>query len=390
VPRRERKKWCRHCSPRKPRGFEAQSDRREGERLARVAAVQFALWAKSEHRLSTGDSAKRLRISKATLAEWIRGWNEDALALVPRGRPAKDSDLALRLAVLAIFNLCGPEVGVPTLRTFFPQMPYRELVDLAARYRDFYCNGQRVLVHALTWNEAGAVWAMDYTAPPNVIEGAYKTILCVRDLASGNTLAAVPSAHDDAETTLGVLRALFAEHGLPLCIKSDNGSHFIDHQVRQLLADCRVAHLRSPFHTPSFNGSIEAGCGSLKIRAHYEAARHDRPGEWTVDDVEGARLRGNELGRPHGIARGTPDAEWAKRSPIAEETRRSFLALVAQYELEEAAGPSYQEGTPLGGDARLSIGRAAISRALCQLGYVQYRGRRIPLPNPRVLRSRIA
>jgi hypothetical protein len=269
-------------------------------------------------------------------------------------------------------------------------MPYRELVDLADRYRQFYCNGQRVLVHALTWNVAGAVWAMDYTAPPNLVEGTYRTILCVRDLASGNTLATMPSAHDDAETTINVLRALFAEHGPPLCIKSDNGSHFVDQEVQRLLAEWRVAHLRSPFYTPSFNGSIEAGCGSLKIRAHYEAARHDRPGEWTLDDVEAARLRGNELGRPNGLARGTPDAEWGTRSPITEDARRSLLALVAQYELEEAGERGYQRGAPLGGDARLSIGRAALSRALCQLGYVQYRGRRIPLPNPRVLRSRIA
>lgn len=390
MPKRERKKWCRHCSPPRPRGFEAQRESREKERLAKVAAVQFALWAKSLHSFSTRDSAKRLRISKATLAEWIRGWNEDALALTPRGRPVVDSDRTQRLAVIAIFNLCGPEVGVPTLATFFPQMPYRELVDLAARYREFYCNGQRVLVHALTWNQPGAVWAMDYTAPPNLIEGTYRTILCVRDLASGRTLASVPSAHDNAETTLGVLRALFAEHGPPLCIKSDNGRHFIDREVQQLLAAWRVAHLRSPFHTPSYNGAIEAGCGSLKIRAHYEAARHDRPGEWTLDDVEAARLRGNELGRPNGRARATPDVEWAGRAPIAEDARRSFLALVGQYELEEAAQRGYQGGTPLGEDARLSIGRAAISRALCQLGYVQYRGRRIPLPNPRVLRSRIA
>jgi len=269
-------------------------------------------------------------------------------------------------------------------------MPYRELTDLAARYREFYCNGQHVLVHALTWNVAGAVWAMDYTAPPNLIEGTYRTILCVRDLASGNTLAAVPSAHDDAETTINVLRALFAEHGPPLCIKSDNGCHFVAQEVQRLLTDYRIAHLRSPFYTPSFNGAIEAGCGSLKIRTHYEAARHDRPGEWVIDDVEGARLRGNELGRPRGLARGTPDAEWAARSPITEDQRRSFLALVAQYELEEAAEPRYQGGAARGDDVRLSIGRAAISRALCQLGFVKYRGRRIPLPNPRVLRSRIA
>jgi transposase InsO family protein len=392
MPRlqRERKKWCRHCCPKKPRGFEAQRKRREEERLAKVAAVQFALWAKREHRYSTRESARRLRLSSATLSSWLRGWRKDVLALAPRGRPTIDSDRDLRLAVLAIFDLCGPEVGQPTLQEFFPSMPARELLDLADRYRDFHCNGKNVLVHALTWNEPGTVWAMDYTVPPNVIEGVYKTILCVRDLASGKTLAAMPSDHDDARTTIDVLRALFAEHGPPLCIKSDNGCHFVAGEVQALLAEYRVAHLRSPFYSPTFNGSIEAGICSLKIRAHYEAARHNRPGEWTTDDVEGARLRGNELGRPHGMARGTPDAEWARRAPIAEDTRRSLLALISQYELEEARRRGYQEGAPLGDDVRLSIGRDAIGRALCQLGFVHYRRRRIPLPNPRFVRSRIA
>jgi transposase InsO family protein len=390
MPQRERKKWCSHCCPTKLRGFEAQRGRRETERLAKVAAVQFALWAKSEHGFSTRDSAVRLHLSKATLAEWIRGWKKDALALAPRGRPTVDSDRELRLAVLAIFNLCGPDVGMPTLRTFFPSMPWRELVDLANKYRAFHRNGERVLVHALTWNFAGAVWAMDYTVPPNVIEGVYTRILCVRDLASGNILAAVPSAHDDATTTIDVLRALFAEHGPPLCIKSDNGCHFIDAEVQRLLVDHRIVHLRSPIHTPTFNGSIEAGICTLKIRAHFEAARHNRPGEWTVDDVEGARLRGNELGRPHGRARGTPDAEWASREEIDEYLRRSFLDLISQYELEEARERGYQEGAPLGGDVRVSIGRAAISRALCQLGFVQYRRRFVSLPINHAIRSRIA
>src|SRR5207249_4901795 len=137
---------------------------------------------------------------------------------------------------------------------------------------------------------------MDYTAPPNVIEGRYRTILAVRDLASGKILAALPSEHDDTVTTVAVLRALFRQHGPPLAIKSDNGRHFVNADVDALLAEHGVLHLRSPFYFPSYNGAIEAGIGALKIRAHFEAALHDRPGDWTLDDVEAARLRGNELG----------------------------------------------------------------------------------------------
>ncbi|MEZ0228968.1 MAG: transposase family protein [Planctomycetota bacterium] len=231
---------------------------------------------------------------------------------------------------------------------------------------------------------------MDYTAPPNVIEGKYRTVLAVRDLASGRLLAAFPAANDDAETTCGVLRALFLQYGAPLVIKSDNGKHFTAEAVMRLLAEFRVLHLRSPFHTPSYNGAIEAGIGSLKIRAHYEAARHDHPGEWTLDVVEAARLRGNELGFPNGRARGTPDEAWARRPEITESQRNALHVLVAQNELEELSERGYQQGAPLGEDAKLSVARVSISRALCQLDVVQFRRRFVSLPINPGMRSRIA
>jgi transposase InsO family protein len=310
--------------------------------------------------------------------------------LTPRGRPTRDSDEETRKAANAIFDLLGPGIGVPTLRVLFPSMAKRELDDLVTQYAKAHFDGRRTLVHALSWHQVGTVWAMDYTAPPNVLEGRYKTILAVRDMASGRLLAATPSGHDDARTTCDVLRALFLEHGPPLVMKSDNGCHFIAEEVQRLLAEFGVVHLRSPFYTPSFNGSIEAGIGSLKIRAHWEAARHDRPGEWTVDDVEAARLRGNELGFPNGRARGTPDAAWAARVPITEAARRQLEVVISRYRLEELAQRGYQEGSPPGEDARLAVERTAITRALSQLGFVQFRRRFIPLPISPGLQSRIA
>jgi hypothetical protein len=355
-----------------------------------VGAVQFALWAKREHRFSTRDSARRLRISRTTLRAWIEGWKKDALAVTPRGRPVRDSDAETRRAINALFDFLGPGIGVPTLHYFFGSCARRELDDLVRRYREAHYDGKRVSVHALTWHHAGAVWAMDYLAPPNVIEGRYRAILAVRDLASGKLLAAWPTESDDAATTVSVLRGLFVEHGPPLAIKPDNGKHFVAGEVSALLAEHRVAHLRSPFCMPSYNGAIEAGGGNFKIRTHHEAARHDRPGEWTLDDVEAARLRGNELGFPNGVAAGTPDVAWANRAPITDGTRRCLHELICQYALEEARDLGYQEGAPLGEAVRLSIGRASISRALCQLGFVQFRRRFVSLPINPGLQSRIA
>jgi hypothetical protein len=50
-----------------------------------------------------------------------------------------------------------------------------------------------------------------------------RTIGAVRDLASGVQLACEPIRRADADTTIALLSRLFAEHGPPLVLKSDNG-----------------------------------------------------------------------------------------------------------------------------------------------------------------------
>jgi hypothetical protein len=70
-------------------------------------------------------------------------------------------------------------------------------------------------------------------------------------------------------------------HGVPLVLKSDNGSAFIAELFRGGLASCQVDILFSPGRMPSYNGSIEAGIGSLTSRTGQHAARRGWPGEWT-------------------------------------------------------------------------------------------------------------
>ena len=72
-------------------------------------------------------------------------------------------------------------------------MPRRELEDIVRNCRKVHYEGKRVGVNALSWTHAGAVWAMDYTAPPKIVEERFRTILAVRDLASGNLLLALPA-----------------------------------------------------------------------------------------------------------------------------------------------------------------------------------------------------
>jgi hypothetical protein len=114
--------------------------------------------------------------------------------------------------------------------------------------------------------------------------------------------------------------------------------------------------------------------------------RNGRPGEWTCDDVEGARLQANELSRPRGAKGPTPDQGWQARTRVTAEELQTFKNAVARYLAEELAqramvrqahhrllfGPSFAP------EGKVAAERVAIVRALVALGYLKVRRRRIP------------
>jgi len=374
---------------RRPRGFAGQVSRREVERGARVRALSFARWA-AKYGLGMEGAAALLELSPRTLSEWREGWLVDRLRVEPRGRPAERAPNDLRDAIVAMFHLTGPGVGLSTLQGLFPEVARRELEDMLRRYRDVHLQRTSMLVHVLRWRRAGSVWAMDFTEPPTPIEGQYVKILVVRDLASGKTLLSLPVEAETSKSVRDALVALFLEHGTPLVIKSDNGSPFTAQETEKLLAEWNVWALLSPPGTPEYNGACEAGIGSLKTRAHHESARNDRPGEWTCDDVEAGRLQGNQIGRPWGAAGLTPDQAWAQRRSIHAEDRTEFRKLVELYIEEARVEQGYLPGLDLGPAARAAVHRVVISRALVARGILDYRRRRIPLAFPSRFSAKIS
>jgi transposase InsO family protein len=273
--------------------------------------------------------------------------------------------------------MVGPGVGVPVLKGRFPDIPRREIEDLLDRYRRFYVHRNARLVNVLTWHRPGAVWAMDYTDPPLPIDGVYPAILAVRDLGSARTLLSLPAEGKTASVARSALKALFLEHGPPLVLKSDRGSHFTAEVVQDALAGANVLPLWSPVRTPSYNGSAEAGIGALKTRIHHEAARHGRPGEWTCDDVEAARLLAEETARPWGAKGPTPREAWTARVPLSDKERQDFQDTVQKLESDR-----------LGSGEPETIERDAIRRALVAHGFLSIRRRLVRLPIAAALRDR--
>ncbi len=144
----------------------------------------------------------------------------------------------------------------------------------------------------------------------------------------------------------------------------------------------------SPPCTPRYNGSVEAGAGTLKTRIIYHAAKHGMLGAWTSDDVEAARLQGNCATWPWGSCGLTPQETWEHRSPITPERRSEFRSTVAQKALE-LRQRFFLEGENLDPRPAAAIRRAAIRAALESLGLLTVRKRRVSPPFNSPLRDNI-
>jgi transposase InsO family protein len=257
-------------------------------------------------------------------------------------------------------------------------MARRELRDLLRRYRRVLRRRRRLLLRVLHWTRPGAVWAIDFAEPPLPIEGCYPRLLAVRDLASGYQLLWLPARDESAGTACAALEGLFREHGAPLVLKSDNGSPFIAEELEAVLSRWGVWQLFSPVRLPSYNGSCEAGIGSMKTRTHHQATLRGHPGEWTCDDAEAARLQANATARPWGPHGPFPEEAWQRRLRISPEERAAFAESVRQLQREARSEQGYAEAGRLARLAEAALSRAAVSRALQSWGLLLLTAERTP------------
>jgi transposase InsO family protein len=207
----------------------------------------------------------------------------------------------------------------------------------------------------------------------------FARILAVRDLASGYQLLWLPVQDESTATVAAALEALFREHGAPLVLKSDNGSAFIAEDLQRLLIGWQVWTLFSPARMPRYNGSAEAGIGSMKTRTHHQASRRGCPGQWSCDDAEAARCQANETGKPWGWSEPTPEEAWRSRLPLTEAERTEFALAVQGMQQVVWSEESQSPEASLNRNTRARLGRIALVRVLVARGLLQFRvGRRLP------------
>jgi transposase InsO family protein len=301
--------------------------------------------------------------------------------LVPRlrGRPCREVSLEERVCVEALLEETGPRLGLPTLRACCEDVPPSILGYLLADYRRRFQAEHRLVMETLHWLRPGAVWAIDHSQPPRAIDGCYRQILAVRDLASGMQLGWTPVADATAAEVLPVLEALVLQHGPPLVLKSDNGSPFTSTMVDDWLARWRIVPLFSPVRMPRYNGACEAGIGGMKRRTELVAASYDRLVDWTCDDLFAALVWANEDHYPHGLAAGTAASRFAARPTLGAAERNTFRAAVVQSE-QELYAAACTAGDVLTDKLRAVYHRRAVRHVLVEHDYLSITRRSIPQP----------
>ncbi len=306
-----------------------------------------------------------LSISDRTVRRWRSQTCAPSVACpVTRGRPSQPATRQERNLVYRFVKERGAGTPLAAVQAAFPHLRRADLLEVLRRYRAVARKRRQRHQSRLRWCRVGTVWAADFKERREPIEGRHPWILAVKDLASRYQLAWLPVPEATAEAVQITYARLFAEHGPPLVLKSDNGGQFRDEQTKQLLAEHDVVPLYNPRRRPAYNGGVERANGQL---AGYQAAAapaQGRAGLPTCGDAEQARRLATDRARPEGW-RGPRGAQlWQQRPAVTAADRASFLAAVADRRLEARAALHLpQEGT-LEHYAQAAVDRRAVRDAL--------------------------
>jgi transposase len=353
-----------------------QAARRQEERQWRKQVVAFARWARAAG-WSNAEVAEVIGLSPRTLRSWKQAWERDHLQSRPRGRPPRLASAERAAAVHDFLEHHGPHLSLATLRAEYRDITRTVLAALRAAYRDAWRAAHTHERCELDWLCPGSVWAIDFSHPPHLVDGVFRAILNVRDLASHQQLLWLAVSDETARTVMEALGDLFAHHGAPLVLKCDNGPAFVARATKDFLHSREVFALYSPPYCARYNGACERANRTLKELTEHVAERSGRAGFWKSDDLHEARRRANGLSRPWGAAGATPEETWTTRGRLSLDKRtimwqylKSGIALLrSERDIDPAAAlPHYTQ---------TEIERLAAQPVLESLGLLHVTRRRI-------------
>jgi transposase InsO family protein len=167
-----------------------------------------------------------------------------------------------------------------------------------------------------------------------------------------------------AEVVQATYTQLFAEHGPPLVMKSDNGGPFQADSTKRLLAAAAVTALFNPRRRPSYNGGIERANAQLAGYQEALAEFHGRPGMPTCEDAHSAQRLANASTRPEGWRGPTAAELWNQRDPLAARQRADFLDAVTERRTVVRGEFGFAAAESLNHYAQAAVDRRAVRDAL--------------------------
>ncbi|MGD9635973.1 MAG: transposase family protein, partial [Pirellulales bacterium] len=219
--------------------------------------------------------ARHLALAERTVRRWRQ--QRDSFPVEHRGRPPRCATWEERNAVYRYLNERGPTTPLAAVRAAFPVLRRAELASVLRRFKRVMRRRAERFQSRLEWRRPGAVWAADFKERREPLEGRYGWILSIKDLGSGYQLAWEPLVEANAQVVCACYSRLFAEHGPPLVLKSDNGGQFKADATKGLLHEHRVIPLYSPKRHPQYNGGVERANGQVTGYQEALAEFHARP-----------------------------------------------------------------------------------------------------------------
>ncbi len=317
---------------------------------------------------------RHLTLSERTVRRWRQP--DRAKATVLRGRPPHCASREDRNRVYQFLKQRGATPPLVAVRAAFPQLRRVDIAEVLQRFRRLARRRAQRHQSRLEWRRAGAVWAADFKERREPLEGRYGWILAVRDLGSRCQLAWQPLAEATAETVCATYVRLFAEHGPPLVLKSDNGGQFKADQTKELLAAHEVVPLYSPRRHPQYNGGVERANGQLTGYQEALAQFHARAAGPTCADASGALELANDLTCPAGWHGPTAREVWAERVRLTADERAAFLAALATFRAEARGHWNFASDIRLTHDQAAAVDRRAVRDVLLQQDLLRIHPRR--------------
>lgn len=191
----------------------------------------------------------------------------------------------------------------------------REGLKVFKKQKRRICRGKSPLLAATHKNH---VWSYDFLFDQTA-NGRTIKILTVLDIFTRQCHAIELERRIASAGVIKLLKRLFAKHGTPEFIRSDNGSEFIAKRVQRWLQDSGVSTLYIERGAPWQNGHIESFHDKLRDECLNSELFFSLPEARAV--VEDWRMEYNTV-RPHSSLGRIPPADFAARRMPSVRTNR--------------------------------------------------------------------